>query len=128
MLKKIYLSGALIWSCSVLFLCLASFGNLPDVGVKDADKYVHFTFHFVFVNLWFLYFNFINQRNSFKLLRSIFFASFLFGILIELVQQAFTITRKGDVFDVLANVTGAITALTLILICQWIFKQNRKSK
>lgn len=124
--KKIYLSAALIWTCSILFLCLASSSDLPDVGVKDADKYIHFTFHFIFVNLWFLYFNFINQRNSFKLVLFIFFASFLLGIFIELAQQTFTTTRKGDIFDILANVIGAITALTLILISQFVVKQNRK--
>ncbi len=114
--KNIYLSAALIWTCSILFLCLASFSNLPDVGVKNADKYVHFTFHFVFVNLWVLYFNSKNHKISFKLMLSIFFASFLLGILIELAQQAFTTSRKGDVFDIFANATGAFSALIFIFI------------
>ena len=126
MLNNIYLSAALIWTCSILFLCLASFSNLPDVGVENADKYVHFTFHFVFVNLWFLYFNSKNQKNSFKLILFIFFASFLLGILIELAQQVFTTTRKGDVFDIFANTTGAFSALILILIS--LFAGKFKSK
>jgi VanZ family protein len=125
-LNNIYLSAALIWTCSILFLCLASFSNLPDVGVENADKYVHFTFHFVFVNLWFLYFNSKNQKNSFKLILFIFFASFLLGILIELAQQVFTTTRKGDVFDIFANTTGAFSALILILIS--LFAGKFKSK
>lgn len=125
--KNIYLSAALIWTSSILFLCLASSSNLPDVGVENADKYVHFTFHFVFVNLWFLYFNYINQKNSFMLVLFIFFASFLLGTLIELAQQAFTTSRKGDVFDILANATGAFSALTLILIYLFAVKPNPKS-
>jgi hypothetical protein len=75
--KNIYLSAALIWTCSILFLCLASFSNLPDVGLENADKYVHFTFHFVFVNLWFLYFNYKNQINSIKLAILIFISHWL---------------------------------------------------
>jgi VanZ family protein len=125
-LNNIYLSAALIWTCSILFLCLASFSNLPDVGVENADKYVHFTFHFVFVNLWFLYFNSKNQKNSFKLILFIFFASFLLGILIELAQQVFTTTRKGDVFDIFANTSGAFSALILILISHFAGKFKSK--
>ena len=126
MLKNIYLSAALIWTCSILFLCLASFSNLPDVGVKNADKYVHFTFHFVFVNLWFLYFNYKNQKNIIKLGIFIFISSVLFGVLIELVQRVFTITRKGDFLDILANISGAFSALALILIYCLVFKGNSK--
>ena len=124
--KNIYLLAALIWTCSILFLCLASFSNLPDVGFENADKYVHFTFHFVFVNLWFLYFNYKNQINSIKLAILIFISSFLFGVLIELAQRVFTTTRKGDFLDVLSNATGAFSALTILLIYIFTFKENSK--
>ncbi len=125
--KNIYLSVALFWTCSILFLCLASFNNLPDVGIENADKYVHFTFHFVFVNLWFLYFNSKNYKNSFKLILFLFSTSFLLGILIELAQQAFTTSRKGDVFDIFANTVGAFSGLILILIFLFVVKSNSKA-
>jgi VanZ family protein len=118
---------ALFWTCSILFLCLASFNNLPDVGIENADKYVHFTFHFVFVNLWFLYFNSKNYKNSFKLILFLFSTSFLLGILIELAQQAFTTSRKGDVFDIFANTVGAFSGLILILIFLFVVKSNSKA-
>ena len=126
MLKHIFLSAALIWTCSILFLCLASFSNLPDVGVKNADKYVHFTFHFVFVNLWFLYFNHKNTKNIIKLGLFIFISSVIFGVLIELAQRIFTTTRKADFLDILSNAIGAFCALTLLLI--YYFANKRKSK
>jgi VanZ family protein len=125
-LKNIYLSAALIWTCSILFLCLASFSNLPDVGLENADKYVHFTFHFVFVNLWFLYFNYKNQINSIKLAIFIFIFSIIFGVLIELAQRVFTTTRKGDFLDILSNVSGAFSALLLILVYFFAFKGKSK--
>ena len=124
--KNIYLSAALIWTCSILFLCLASFSNLPDVGVKNADKYVHFIFHFVFVNLWFLYFNSKNYKISPKLILFLFSGSFLLGILIELAQQVFTTSRKGDVFDIFANTVGAFSGLILISIFLFVEKSNSK--
>ena len=126
MLNNIYLSAALIWTCSILFLCLASFSNLPDVGLENADKYVHFTFHFVFVNLWFLYFNYKNQIKSIKLAIFIFIFSIIFGVLIELAQRVFTTTRKGDFLDILSNVSGAFSALLLILVYFFAFKGKSK--
>ena len=125
-LKNIYLSAALIWTCSILVLCLASFSNLPDAGIKNADKYVHFTFHFVFVILWSLYYNRKNAENVFKSTVVIFIVSFLFGILIELAQQAFTRTRKADILDVFANTTGAFSALIIILTFLFIIKSKAK--
>ena len=128
MLKRIYLSAALIWTCFILFLCLASFSNLPDVGIKNADKYVHFTFHFVFVNLWFFYFNHKCQKNRVKLGIFIFTSSVLFGVLIELAQRVFTTTRKADFFDILSNACGAFFALILLLTFCFAFKRNSKSE
>ncbi len=119
-LKKIYLSVALTWTCSIIFLCLISFNNLPNLGIKNTDKYVHFIFHFIFVNLWFLYFNYKNSENRIKFGKILFIVSFLFGILIELAQQTFTINRKADIFDVIANTTGAFFALIIIFMYDFI--------
>lgn len=127
-LKNIYLSAALIWTFSILILCLASFNDLPDVAVKNADKYVHFTFHFVFVILWAFYFNYKNLENVFKTTVVIFIVSFLFGILIELAQQAFTTTRKADILDVFANTTGAFSALIIILTYHFANKSISKTQ
>jgi glycopeptide antibiotics resistance protein len=127
-LKNIYLSAALIWTCSILVLCLASFSNLPDVGVKNADKYVHFTFHFVFVLLWALYYNYKNAESIFKSTVVILIVSFLFGIIIEIAQQVFTSNRKFDILDVSANTTGAFSALLIILIFHFANKSISKVK
>ncbi len=89
------------------------------MSLIDADKYVHFTFHFVFTWLWFLYFNHKKkgQRNS-KTIIIVFFLSVFFGIAIEIMQELFTTTRKADVFDVMANMTGAIAAVVFIRLWQ----------
>ena len=41
--------------------------------------------------------------------------SIFFGIAIEIAQALFTTTRKGDLVDVLANLSGAILAVCIIL-------------
>ncbi len=119
-LKNVYLSAAIIWTCSIIFLCLASISNLPNVGVNNADKYVHFTFHFLFVIFWGLYFNNKNVKNRNRTVILLFMISLLFGILIELAQQKFTTTRTADIYDVLANTNGAFFAMTILFIYNFI--------
>lgn len=127
-LKNIYLLASLIWTSSILVLCLEPFNDLPEVAIKNVDKYVHFTFHFVFVIIWSLYFNSKIAGKLVKFAKAIVIVSFLFGILIELAQQFFTTTRKADIFDVYANTTGAIVALMIIFVYNFAIKSNIKSQ
>lgn len=39
--------------------------------------------------------------------------SFVYGIIIEVLQENFTSGRKGDFYDVLANLTGIVCAVML---------------
>jgi VanZ family protein len=39
--------------------------------------------------------------------------TFVYGIIIEVLQESFTSSRKGDFYDVMANLTGIICALML---------------
>ena len=125
-LKNIYLSAAIIWTCFIIFLCLASISNLPSVKVSNADKYVHFTFHFLFVILWFLYLNYKKSKNRFRLSIKLCLVSLLFGISIEFAQQTFTITRKADIYDVFANTTGTLFAV--IILFTYHFIANKKKE
>ena len=117
--KYFYLWLAELWTLIIAFLCLVSFKKLPSLGVKSADKYVHFTFHFVFTILWVLYL--IKKESITKqilklVIIKVFITSLLYGIAIEIAQSLFTITREGDVFDVMANTSGSIAAVLLITI------------
>lgn len=121
--KNIYLFLAVSWTMLVFFLCLLSVGSLPKLSIKvsGVDKVVHFTFHFVFVLLWFLY---LKNKKIKPVLVKIFLASFSFGVLIEICQSIFTLTRQADVKDVLANATGAITAITILFLYHKFFKKD----
>lgn len=115
-LKKATFSLAVGWTILISVLCLVKFTNLPSLGVSGADKYVHFTLHFVFTMLWGNYFWL--RLNEIVLAKIVFvvLSSFCYGILIELLQEKFTTTRHADIFDVLANFSGALTALVLFAL------------
>jgi VanZ family protein len=114
-LKKLFLLSALLWTGVILYFCLENSKNIPQVNIPYIDKVIHAIFHFVFTTLWFLYLKKkLNSSNSFKPLILAFVFSFIFGILIEVLQELFTTTRSADIFDVLANVSGSSLAVISI--------------
>jgi len=121
--KYFYLWIAEFWTLVIIILCLVSFNKLPNVGIQSADKYVHFTFHFGFTILWFLYLNHKNPSDKNAIFK-VFFASFLFGILIEASQSLFTLTRKADIYDVMANTAGSFAAIITVLSYKVLFKKK----
>ena len=118
MRKNLYLSAALIWTCSILLLCLEPARDLPKIEIDNLDKIVHFAFHFGFIILWYFYLNSNTKIANYKAPVTLFFVSLIFGIVIEFSQQAFTTSRKGDVLDVISNVSGAFSALIALLLFQ----------
>lgn len=120
--KQLFFWFALSWTAFVLVLCLVQLNDVPSVGIQNADKYVHAFFHFVFTFLWFLFLKEqMKNRDSAKPYVVSFLFSFFFGIAIELAQGLFTLNRKSDVFDILANVTGAALAVLLL----WIYFRKK---
>jgi glycopeptide antibiotics resistance protein len=117
--KNIFFWIAAGWTLVIAVLCLVSFNSFRDVDIKmkDADKFVHATFHFMFTILWYLHFRRSTPgMNTVKLFAVILSLSILYGISIEIAQELFTTTRQADVKDVLANLTGGILGvLTLAL-------------
>jgi VanZ family protein len=117
--KKSILSLAIGWTFLIAVLCLYRFGDLPKIKVNGIDKYVHFTFHFVFTFLWGYYVWLHHYRITLKKLLIIVLISLGYGILLEVFQEIFTQTRQADIMDVLANFTGAVTAF---LVFVWVKK------
>lgn len=116
MLKQIYFWSALFWSGLIIFVCLIKSSDIPQIAIPYLDKVMHAGLHFVFTLLWFFYFkNKISNLKNGKLLLISLVLSFFFGIAIELMQKFFTVTRNADLFDVIANLFGASTAVVLII-------------
>lgn len=123
-LKNAIFSLAISWTILIAVLCLVKFTDLPSFGVSGADKYVHFTFHFVFTILWGFYFWAKLNEITIPKIGSVVILSFCYGILIEILQETSTKTRHADIFDVLANGTGAIVALGLFVLIK---RQNTQT-
>lgn len=115
-LKNTTLSLAIGWTFLILVLCLVKFNDLPSIKVSGADKYVHFTFHFTFTLLWGFYNRLRLGQWVLKSTLIIVCLSIGYGILIEILQETFTQTRKADIMDVAANAAGAITAFLVLLL------------
>ena len=115
-LKKTVFILAIGWTVVIAVLCLLKFSKLPSFGVSGVDKYVHFTFHFVFTLLWGFYYWLKQNELKLQNLVQIVIISLSYGILIEILQETFTTTRHADIFDVLANLTGATVAFALFVL------------
>ncbi|MDG2433193.1 VanZ family protein [Flavobacterium sp.] len=117
MRKNSALFAAVLWTSVIFFLCLIKSSDLPYVAINNLDKVVHASFHLLFVVLWFLYFNELFSKSfSTKALVFAFSLSVFYGIAIEIMQTIFTTTRSADVFDVVANLIGAIIGILLLII------------
>jgi VanZ family protein len=115
--KQIYFLAALLWAGVIAFFCLVQLNNVPLGEVSNLDKLVHVFFHFVLTVLCFLFFQkYTNALNSFKSIIISFLFSVFFGIGIEIAQELFTTTRHADVFDVLANLSGAILGVAVVIL------------
>lgn len=122
--KKIILVLAIFWTFLIAFFCLVQFNELPSFGISGMDKYVHFTFHFVFTFLWSIYFCSLFKNIVLKTMFKVFLVSVTYGILIEILQEVFTTTRKADIMDVLANAIGGLIAVIGLALYKN-FKQNK---
>jgi len=109
---------ALLWTGLITYFCLIRSSAIPTIEIPNLDKCVHTFFHFVFTFVWFLFFRKQLQiTNGFRPLFFSFLFSLIFGIIIEILQEIVTTTRHADIFDVFANLTGAILAILTVLIC-----------
>ena len=115
--KQIYFLAALLWAGVIAFFCLVQLNNVPLGEVSNLDKLVHVFFHFVLTVLCFLFFQkYANALNSLKPIILSFLFSVFFGIGIEIAQELLTTTRHADVFDVLANLSGAILGVAVVIL------------
>lgn len=112
--KQFLLIWAIICSGIIAYLCLTDSSNLPVVNFPSLDKIIHFCFHFGFTISWILFFKKElkgKESEDFKAYLISFIFSVFFGITIEILQGALTVTRAADVTDILANALGAVIAV-----------------
>lgn len=120
--KKGYFYLASLWTLFIAYLCLTDFNKLPTIKIGGLDKSVHFILHFFFTLLWYLY-----VKSTLKIKWNIAFVVLLdvvYGSLIEVGQTLFTITRQGDVLDILANSVGTAAAVIVIYVFPRLYRRE----
>jgi len=105
----------------VLYTAIITFFFLVPIhtGAKTdlpIDKLVHFSFNAALLFLWLHYFNSRRLLKSFRIIFTVFFFAIVYGIIIELSQEHFTLSRKADIWDVVANTIGCLLGLFIFKV------------
>lgn len=106
------------WMVFITLNSLFSFSgtSISRFHFPNIDKVVHFVFYFVGSLLGCLALREYSKGNL-KIWKSILMVlSFLviYGIIIEVIQETYTSTRKSEIGDVLANSLGALSGAIII--------------
>jgi glycopeptide antibiotics resistance protein len=108
---------AISWTIIIFLLMVMPPGKIPNqglFGIPNLDKLVHMFLFGGFVWLW--YFTVQKDRKSQApegILKRIFLVSACYGISMEFVQYFFT-DRSFDIWDIVADITGAAIAWFLL--------------
>ena len=87
--------------------------------ISISDKKIHIFAYFLLTLSWF--FAFKKESEKLKISIIILVVIFTYGIIIEVLQGTVTENRQPEAYDLLANLTGIILAIT-------IFKQVLQKK
>lgn len=117
---------SLVWAVIILWLSLTPATGFPKINIPNIDKAVHFSFYLILSIL--MFYGWLNQ-NTFKYLHRDYFLRITwlvctYGLLIEILQENFTLTRHFELPDLVANVLGALTGS---LISVKLFKNVKQS-
>lgn len=128
MVAKIVLFLALIYTGAITYFSLIVMNFKVSVGGFDpTDKMLHAGAYLFLAFIWKLYFLF--KRQDFERyipnLLWVAFASFLFGMLIEVLQGTLTSYRTPDWWDVVANSTGVVIAVLFFVVMAPTIKKLR---
>lgn len=123
-LKKFALSLAIIYTTFIGVASLSQWGKIPDIDVDSGDKYVHFLAYCIMFVLWFNAFFTNVIVSKIKSILYAFLVSFIFGIIIEILQGVATSTRMLDLYDIVANTVGIILGIAIVVM---VFRKDVKN-
>ncbi len=112
---KILIKIVVAYTLVITFLFLLPKQDLPIVETDlPIDKIGHVLLHFLLVFGWLLVFFVMNEKqiSSIKIWQVIT-VCFVYGIVIEIIQELLIPLRQADFFDVLANTVGLLIGFTL---------------
>jgi len=121
MIKKNILS--FLVALIIMFLSLAgsdNFDGVPFLNIPYFDKIAHFGMYFGFMSV--LLFENRKQLTGNRQIMLLSVIPFFYGIMMEMFQIIFTVSRSGNVYDVLFNSTGILVSALLWI---WIRPFNK---
>ena len=101
---------SILWAAFILVLCLMPGRDLPTVNILEFDKLVHIG---VYIVLSLLTYYGWRKQDAYPWFKRATFLKILvllsiYGFAVEVMQELFTADRHFDIFDALANSTGAV--------------------
>ncbi len=110
---------ALIYTTIITIGSLVNPASLPKIDSNLSDKTIHVIAYFILTILWTLYGLFKFKETKFKkILITICALSFLYGMIVEVLQSELTENRQADIFDIIANGIGIFLAAILLILSQ----------
>ena len=102
----------------IVYLSLSKISSItPMLEIDHVDKYQHVLAYFGLMLSWLFATQKMTKKPSFKFW--MVFMVFLFGVLMEFLQQAITTYRQADIFDVFANTSGIIVAYVVFALLKF---------
>ena len=111
--KKIVLILAIGYTIVLAIVSLMAITSPLNIGTNYDDKIFHIFAYGILFILW--YFALLRLKTTMPIFKAALF-SVIYGIIIEVLQGQFTIVRKLDILDVLANCIGVMIASFFIII------------
>ena len=107
--RNYYFYIALLLTITITIGSLVSLKNvIVETEISFFDKILHYGAYFMLTISWLLTF-----KKSEKIIITsaiIVLIVFVYGIIIEVFQEILTSNRQADLYDILANLVGIITA------------------
>ncbi|MCK4662689.1 MAG: VanZ family protein [Bacteroidales bacterium] len=113
-----YFWKSFIWAIIIFIICGIPSDNIEKVSfinIPYFDKFVHFILYFILTLLIISGFTRFFKINIIKLKLSFIslIISIIYGIIIEILQKYLFIDRSFDLYDILANFSGAFLIFIL---------------
>ena len=119
--RKLYFLIAIALTIAITVGSLITIEKVVELpSVKFFDKFLHVSAYFLLTFSWM--FSFYKSLKFQKKRAFIVLVIFVFGIIIEILQGALTISRQAETLDLIANLTGIVVAWLFFNI---FFKENR---
>lgn len=85
-------------------------------AIPNLDKYVHIILFGTFVFLWTFYYAAKEEKKNYPFLKSlkIFAIACLYGTAMEFVQKYFIPNRDYDIYDIAADIVGAVGGFLIV--------------